>query len=52
MVSTIQRAKYVSRDHVEDWVDRNGRVLLVGDAAHPTIARTNPPIPYAHLLTQ
>ncbi|KAJ7711130.1 hypothetical protein B0H14DRAFT_3902606 [Mycena olivaceomarginata] len=34
------RAKYVSRDHVEDSVDRSGRVLLVGDAAHPTIAHS------------
>ncbi|KAJ7342597.1 hypothetical protein DFH08DRAFT_703882, partial [Mycena albidolilacea] len=41
MVSTIQRAKYVPRNHVEDWVDRSGRVLFVGDAAHSTIVRTN-----------
>ncbi|KAF7354633.1 3-hydroxybenzoate 6-hydroxylase 1 [Mycena sanguinolenta] len=32
-----QRAKYVYRDRIKDWVDHSGRVVLVGEAAHPSI---------------
>ncbi|KAF8173876.1 FAD/NAD(P)-binding domain-containing protein [Mycena galopus ATCC 62051] len=37
LASTVQRTKYVYRDRVEDWVDHSGRILLVGEAAHPTM---------------
>ncbi|KAJ6473164.1 hypothetical protein C8R45DRAFT_1103744 [Mycena sanguinolenta] len=37
LAPTAQRAKYVYRDRVQDWVDRSGRVVLVGEAAHPSI---------------
>ncbi|KAK7053748.1 3-hydroxybenzoate 6-hydroxylase 1 [Favolaschia claudopus] len=36
-VPTAQRRKYVCRERVEDWVDHTGRILLVGEAAHPSI---------------
>ncbi|KAJ6544315.1 hypothetical protein B0H19DRAFT_299590 [Mycena capillaripes] len=37
MVPTAQRSKYVVRDRVEDWVDRSGRMVLIGEAAHPLL---------------
>ncbi|KAJ7692366.1 hypothetical protein B0H14DRAFT_2414760 [Mycena olivaceomarginata] len=37
MMPTAQRVKYVVRDRVEDWVDHSGRILLVGEAAHPLL---------------
>ncbi|KAJ7476866.1 hypothetical protein B0H11DRAFT_2234833 [Mycena galericulata] len=37
MVPTAQRSKYVVRDRVEEWVDHSGRILLVGEAAHPLL---------------
>ncbi|KAJ7916290.1 hypothetical protein B0H13DRAFT_2231688 [Mycena leptocephala] len=37
MVPTAQRAKYVVRDRVEEWVDHSGRMLLIGEAAHPLL---------------
>jgi salicylate hydroxylase len=39
MMPTAQRVKYVVRDRVEDWVDHSGRILLVGEAAHPLLVR-------------
>jgi salicylate hydroxylase len=39
MVPTAQRAKYVVRDRVEEWVDHSGRMLLIGEAAHPLLVR-------------
>ncbi|KAJ6579621.1 hypothetical protein DFH09DRAFT_1260483 [Mycena vulgaris] len=37
MVPTAQRAKYVVRDRVEEWVDEAGKMLLIGEAAHPLL---------------
>ncbi|KAF7354631.1 3-hydroxybenzoate 6-hydroxylase 1 [Mycena sanguinolenta] len=37
MMPTAQRVKYVLRDRVEEWVDHSGRMLLVGEAAHPLL---------------
>lgn len=31
------RTKYVIRDHVEEWIDPSGRLLLMGEAAHPLL---------------
>lgn len=32
---TALKSKYIDK-HVEDWVDASGRIVLVGEAAHPT----------------
>ncbi|KAJ6615469.1 hypothetical protein B0H10DRAFT_1949840 [Mycena sp. CBHHK59/15] len=37
MSRTAQRMKYVVRDRVEEWVDHSGRMLLIGEAAHPLL---------------
>jgi salicylate hydroxylase len=31
------RTKYVIRDYVEDWTDESGRLVLIGEAAHPLL---------------
>jgi len=31
------RTKYVIRDHMEEWVDETGRLVLIGEAAHPLL---------------
>ncbi|KAF7331104.1 3-hydroxybenzoate 6-hydroxylase 1 [Mycena venus] len=37
MVPTAQRVKYVLRDRIEEWVDHSGRMVLIGEAAHPLL---------------
>ncbi|KAJ7740580.1 hypothetical protein B0H16DRAFT_1566851 [Mycena metata] len=37
MVPTAQRTKYVVRERIAEWVDRTGRILLIGEAAHPSL---------------
>ncbi|XP_006462114.1 hypothetical protein AGABI2DRAFT_206335 [Agaricus bisporus var. bisporus H97] len=37
LVPTAHRARFVRREVVDDWLDESGRVLLVGDAAHPLL---------------
>jgi len=39
-VSTALRTKYVLRQPIDDWVDKTGRILLIGDAAHPFLPCT------------
>ncbi|PFH46881.1 hypothetical protein AMATHDRAFT_82406 [Amanita thiersii Skay4041] len=34
------RTKYVKRQKVEDWVDETGRIILLGEAAHPLLPCT------------
>lgn len=36
-VKEARRMKYVTRNLVEDWVDETGKIVLIGDAAHPVI---------------
>lgn len=31
------RTKYIVRDTVEEWVDESGRLVLMGEAAHPML---------------
>lgn len=31
------RTKYVARDLVEEWTDPSGRLVLIGEAAHPLL---------------
>lgn len=40
LVPTAHRARFVRREVVDDWLDESGRVLLVGDAAHPLLVKT------------
>lgn len=36
-----RRVKYVTRNLIDDWVDETGRIVLLGDAAHPVmVSRT------------
>ena len=37
MVPTALRTKYMLRDDIQDWVDPTGRVVLIGEAAHPLL---------------
>jgi hypothetical protein len=37
LVPNAIRTKVVKRDVIEDWVDETGRIVLIGDAAHPTL---------------
>ncbi|KAF8173878.1 hypothetical protein K438DRAFT_132120 [Mycena galopus ATCC 62051] len=37
MMPTAQRVKYVLRDRIEEWVDQGGRMVLIGEAAHPLL---------------
>lgn len=39
LVPTAHRARFVRREVVDDWLDESGRVLLVGDAAHPLLVK-------------
>lgn len=32
-----RRVKYVLREVVDDWVDETGKIVLIGDAAHPVM---------------
>lgn len=34
---TALRTKFIRRDIAEDWLDDSGRILLVGEAAHPLL---------------
>jgi salicylate hydroxylase len=33
------RAKYVKRAAVDEWVHESGRIVLIGEAAHPMLVR-------------
>lgn len=35
MAPTALRTKYTLKQHPDDWVDETGRIVLIGDAAHP-----------------
>lgn len=39
LVPTAHRTRFVRREIVDDWLDDSGRVLLVGDAAHPLLVK-------------
>jgi hypothetical protein len=39
MAKDALAAKWVTRGPVEDWVDETGRIVLVGEAAHPLMVR-------------
>lgn len=45
LVPTAHRTRFVRREIVDDWMDGSGRVLLVGDAAHPLMVN----IPLDHI---
>lgn len=36
-IPTALRTRYIERDLVEEWVDETGRVVLMGEAAHPLL---------------
>ncbi|KAF8636411.1 hypothetical protein AX17_003593 [Amanita inopinata Kibby_2008] len=40
MVPTALRTRYIRKQRVEDWVDETGRIILVGEAAHPLLPCT------------
>ena len=37
LIPDALRTKYVQRDPVEEWVDESGRLILIGEAAHPLL---------------
>ncbi|KAF8892106.1 hypothetical protein BD779DRAFT_1670451 [Infundibulicybe gibba] len=37
LAPTALRTKHVIRSHIEDWVDETGKLLLIGEAAHPLL---------------
>ncbi|EIN05952.1 FAD/NAD(P)-binding domain-containing protein [Punctularia strigosozonata HHB-11173 SS5] len=37
LVPSAIRTKVVNREMIEEWVDESGRIVLIGDAAHPTL---------------
>jgi salicylate hydroxylase len=39
LVPYALRAKYVKRPAVEEWVHESGRIVLIGEAAHPMLVR-------------
>ncbi|KAH7890744.1 hypothetical protein F5I97DRAFT_1974631 [Phlebopus sp. FC_14] len=34
---TLQRRRYVPRESALDWIDESGRIVLIGQAAHPSL---------------
>ena len=37
LIPDALRTKYVERDPVEEWADESGRLVLIGEAAHPLL---------------
>ena len=51
MASPFIRTEFTPRNNAEcDWVDSSGRIVLLGDAAHPSIVSPRESLPY-QLLT-
>lgn len=40
LVPMALRTKYQKREFIEEWVDESGRIVLIGEAAHPTLVST------------
>lgn len=39
LIPDALRTKFVRREQSEDWVDESGRLVLIGEAAHPIMVR-------------
>ncbi|KAH7927838.1 FAD/NAD(P)-binding domain-containing protein [Leucogyrophana mollusca] len=39
--SDLRRIRYVDRESPSEWIDESGRLLLIGEAAHPSYPCTN-----------
>jgi salicylate hydroxylase len=37
LIPDVLRTKYVERGLVEEWADESGRLVLIGEAAHPLL---------------
>jgi len=37
LIPDALRTKYIERDSVDEWVDESGRLVLIGEAAHPLL---------------
>lgn len=41
LVPDFVKVEQLRYEYVEDWVDETGRIVLIGDAAHPLLVRTH-----------